>query len=162
MILWFCFSIRLLYGFVTQFFDVCILYIIDYTGNYCHLPKVNMCHWRHNDLLRRTNLIHFYIDDFIKMQYEFLKINLIRLTSYMKIEFDFFLAILFWSDPAKILIIYIWHFKMAFVGDHEHRTWQSAHFVSRFSDKISFKILRNLKEKANNIIFKSWFMKLYK
>lgn len=79
-----------MYGFVTQFFDVCIVYIIEYTGNYCHLSKVSMCHWHHNDILRRTNLIHFYIDAFIKMQYEFLNINLIRLTSYIKIEFDFF------------------------------------------------------------------------
>lgn len=150
-----------MYGFVTQFFDACIVYIIEYTGNYCHLPKVNMCHWRLNDLSRRTNLIHFYIVDFIKMQYEFQNINLIRLPSYIKIEFDFFFKFFFGRTLSKIFIN-IWHFKMAFVRDHEHRTYQYAHFVSISSYKISFKILSNLKEKANNIIFKSWFMKLFK
>lgn len=60
------FQIRPLYGFVIQFYDVCIVFILEYTGNYCHLPKVNMSHWNHNDILRRTNLIHFYNRQFHK------------------------------------------------------------------------------------------------
>lgn len=41
-------------------------FIIEYTGKYCQLSKVNMSHWYHNVILRSTNLIHFYNRWFIK------------------------------------------------------------------------------------------------
>lgn len=40
----FWFQIRQLYGIVIRFYDVCVVFITEYSVDYCHLPKVNMSH----------------------------------------------------------------------------------------------------------------------
>lgn len=61
--------------------------IVEYSGVYCHLSKVNMSQWHHKDILRRTNFIYFCNRWFKKKnQYEFLKMNLFQLINSMKIR----------------------------------------------------------------------------
>lgn len=120
------------------------VFIVEYNGDYCHLSKVNMSHWHYNDILRRTNLIHFCNRWFIKNnQCRFLKMNLFQLINSMKIRVFGFFGV-FLSDPLRSFYVDI-TFLDGFCG----------HFMSIFSYKIRF----NAVWKSN--IFFSQNLKLY-